>query len=110
MTQADARFWNDLAEKYAAQPVADVPAFERKKAITREHLRPDSAVLEIGCGTGSLALSMAPYAGHIHGPFARARSTPSRSTSASPSTALGPTPSSTSFRIGAASCRRCSTC
>jgi arsenite methyltransferase len=67
MTRADAKFWNDLAEKYAAQPVANVPAFERKKAITREHLRPDSSVLEIGCGTGSLALSMARHAGHIHG-------------------------------------------
>jgi arsenite methyltransferase len=67
MTRADAKFWNDLAEKYAAQPVANVPAFDRKKAITREHLRPDSSVLEIGCGTGSLALSMARHAGHIHG-------------------------------------------
>ena len=67
MTHADASFWNALAEKYAAQPVANVPAFERKKAITRDQLRPDSTVLEIGCGTGSLALSMAPHAGHIHG-------------------------------------------
>jgi arsenite methyltransferase len=61
-----AKFWDDLAEKYAATPVRDVPAFERKKAITREHLRPDSSVLEIGCGTGSLALELAPSAGHIH--------------------------------------------
>ena len=67
MTSADAKFWNGLAEKYAAKPVANVPAFERKKAITREHLRPDSNVLEIGCGTGSLALDMARHAGHIHG-------------------------------------------
>lgn len=66
MTRATPQFWDDLAEKYAAQPVANVPAFERKKAITREHLRPDSTVLEIGCGTGSLALSMARHAGHIH--------------------------------------------
>jgi len=67
MTSADGKFWNDLAEKYAAKPVADVPAFERKKSITREHLRTDSTVLEIGCGTGSLALDMARHAGHIHG-------------------------------------------
>ena len=44
----------------------DAPAFERKKAITREHLQPDSLVLEIGCGTGSLALEMSRVAGHIH--------------------------------------------
>jgi arsenite methyltransferase len=67
MTGADAKFWNDLAEKYAAQPVANVPAFERKKAIMRDHLRLDSSVLEVGCGTGSLALDMARHAGHIHG-------------------------------------------
>jgi ubiquinone/menaquinone biosynthesis C-methylase UbiE len=63
---SDAKFWNDLAPKYAAQPVANPPAFERKKAITREHLRPDSTVLELGCGTGSLALEMAGFASHIH--------------------------------------------
>jgi arsenite methyltransferase len=67
MTAADAKFWNDLAEKYAAKPVENISAFERKKSITRDLLRPDSTVLEIGCGTGSLALSLAPRAGHIHG-------------------------------------------
>jgi arsenite methyltransferase len=66
MTHDDARFWNGIAEKYAAKPVDDLPAFERKKAITREHLRPDSTVLELGCGTGSLALEMARSAGHVH--------------------------------------------
>lgn len=65
MTREDTRFWNGIAEKYAAQPVANLPAFERKKAITREHLRPDSNVLELGCGTGTLALEMARHAGHI---------------------------------------------
>lgn len=65
MTHDGARFWNGIAEKYAAKPVANVPAFERKKAITREHLRPDSRVLELGCGTGTLALDMARHAGHI---------------------------------------------
>ena len=62
----DATFWDDIAEKYAANAVKDVAAFERKKAITREHLRPGSTVLEVGCGTGSLALEMSPLAGHIH--------------------------------------------
>jgi ubiquinone/menaquinone biosynthesis C-methylase UbiE len=63
---AEAKFWNDIAEKYAAGPVKDVAAFERKKAITREHLRPGGSVLELGCGTGSLALELAAFAGHIH--------------------------------------------
>jgi arsenite methyltransferase len=65
MTHDDARFWNGIAAKYAAKPVANLPAFERKKSITREHLRPDSSVLELGCGTGTLALEMARHAGHI---------------------------------------------
>lgn len=64
---SDAEFWDKIAEKYAAQPVKNPSAFARKQAITRELLRPDATVLEIGCGTGSLALAMAPYAGHIHG-------------------------------------------
>jgi arsenite methyltransferase len=63
---ADAKFWDGIAEKYAAQPVKDLTAFERKKAITRDHLRPDSTILEIGCGTGSLALDMSRFAGHVH--------------------------------------------
>ncbi len=62
----DAKFWDGIAQKYAAQPVKDPSAFERKQAITRQHLRPEATVLEIGCGTGSLALAMAPHAGHIH--------------------------------------------
>jgi arsenite methyltransferase len=64
---SDTKFWNDIAKKYAKKPVPDIAAFERKKAITREHMRPDSTVFELGCGTGSLALEMARFAGHIHG-------------------------------------------
>lgn len=64
---ADAAFWNDLAEKYSKQPVADPAAFERKIAITRELIAPTDVVLDIGCGTGSLALRLAPSAAHVHG-------------------------------------------
>ena len=63
---ANAEFWNDIAEKYAAQPVKDADAFERKKRITRGLLEADHRVLEIGCGTGSLSVEMAPRAREIH--------------------------------------------
>lgn len=64
---ADAAFWNDLAERYARQPVANPGAFERKIEITRARMKPTDVVLDIGCGTGSLALRLAPSAATIHG-------------------------------------------
>jgi arsenite methyltransferase len=66
MMTSDAKFWDSIAEKYAAKPVENLSAFQRKKTITREHLQAGSTVLEIGCGTGTLALEMAPFAGHVH--------------------------------------------
>lgn len=55
------KFWDKIADKYAARPVADEDTYQRKLAITREYLRPDMDVLEFGCGTGSTALVHAPY-------------------------------------------------
>lgn len=65
-TTATAEFWDKIAAKYAAQPVEDVPAWERKQEITKGHLRPDMEVLEVGCGTGSLALILAPHCAALH--------------------------------------------
>ncbi len=59
------RFWDKRAAKYAQHPVADQAAYEKKLEITRTHFRPDSEVLETGCGTGSTALAHAPYVKHI---------------------------------------------
>jgi ubiquinone/menaquinone biosynthesis C-methylase UbiE len=61
----EARFWDKCAEKYAQKPVADEVTYEKKLEITRAYFRPDSEVLEMGCGTGSTALAHAPHVKHI---------------------------------------------
>jgi arsenite methyltransferase len=60
-------FWNQIAEKYAKQPVENPDAFDRKIAITKSLMKPGDVILDIGCGTGSLALRLAPSAGQVHG-------------------------------------------
>lgn len=60
-----ARFWDRIAERYAAKPVADPAAYEEKLRITRGYLRADMTVLEIGCGTGSTALAHARHVRQI---------------------------------------------
>ncbi len=58
-------FWNRIATRYAAQPIADEAAYAEKLARTRRRLRPDMALLEFGCGTGGTALIHAPHVGSI---------------------------------------------
>ncbi|MRG97993.1 class I SAM-dependent methyltransferase [Polyangium spumosum] len=66
-TRTNATFWNKAADGYARKPVANPDAFERKIAITRSLMQPDHVVLDIGCGTGSLALRLASSCAHVHG-------------------------------------------
>ena len=54
-----ARFWNRFADRYAARSIK-VPCRLRCDA---RRLRPTDRVLEIGCGTGSIAIRLAPHAG-----------------------------------------------
>ena len=62
-----AKFWDKIAERYSKKPVADEASYQKKLQVTREYFRPDMEVLEFGCGTGSTAISHAPYVKHIHG-------------------------------------------
>ena len=58
-------FWNKIAEKYAASPVADEASYQRKLETTRRYFRPGARLFEFGCGTGSTALAHAPHVAHI---------------------------------------------
>lgn len=59
MTQATA-FWDGIAERYAKSPIKDVEAYEYTLERTRSYLGADDNVLELGAGTGSTALLLAP--------------------------------------------------
>jgi ubiquinone/menaquinone biosynthesis C-methylase UbiE len=58
-------FWDRLARRYASMSIADQAAYETKLEKTRAYLRPDSRVLEFGCGTGSTAILHAPHVAQI---------------------------------------------
>lgn len=62
---ATAAFWDRTAERYAASPIADEPAYQAKVAATQRLLHPDMDLFEFGCGTGSTALLHAPHVRHI---------------------------------------------
>lgn len=64
---ADPTFWNEKAESYAAKPVSDPDAFDRKTSVTRALVGPGHTVLDIGCGTGSFCLRLAPTGADVHG-------------------------------------------
>lgn len=55
-----ARFWDRIARKYAADPIADMAGYEATLQRVQGLLSTDQNVLEIGCGTGSTSLRLAP--------------------------------------------------
>ena len=60
------KFWDKIAERYSKQPIADEAAYQKKLQVTREYFQPDMEIVEFGCGTGSTAITHAPYVKHIH--------------------------------------------
>ena len=59
------KFWDKIADRYAKKPVSDEAVYQKKLQITREYLRSDMELLEFGCGTGSTAITHAPFVKHI---------------------------------------------
>jgi len=56
-----ARLWDRTAVKYAADPIADMAGYELTLRRVQGLLSADQDVLEIGCGTGTTALRLAPF-------------------------------------------------
>jgi len=59
------RFWDRIAKRYSRQPIGDEAAYQKKLQVTREYFEPHMEVLELGCGTGSTAITHAHYVKHI---------------------------------------------
>jgi len=55
-----ARFWDKHADGYSKKPVKDTESYNETLDCTRKHLSPRDEVLEVGCGTGTTALLLAP--------------------------------------------------
>lgn len=61
----DAQFWDKAAPKYSKSAIRDQEYYEQTLDRTRSYLHADDRVLEIGCGTGSTALLLAPSVASI---------------------------------------------
>ncbi len=53
-----ARFWDKAALKYAASPIKDMAAYEDTLDRARHYLHAQDNLLEVGCGTGTTALTL----------------------------------------------------
>ena len=55
-----APFWDRVARKYATKPVPDAAAYATTLERTRQYLGATDRVLEVGAGTSSTAITLAP--------------------------------------------------
>lgn len=65
LTDNNPHFWDKMARKYAKQPIKDMKSYEATLARTKSYLKSEDIVLEVGAGTGSTALMLAPHLAHI---------------------------------------------
>ncbi len=61
----DAAFWSKISRKYAADPIRNMEGYLNTLERTKSYLKAEDNVLEIGCGTGSTALLLAPHVAHV---------------------------------------------
>lgn len=60
-----AKFWDKVADKYAAAPIRNEAAYNATLDRVRALLNASDTVLELGCGTGTTAIALAPSVSHI---------------------------------------------
>lgn len=65
LTDNNPLLWNKVARKYAKSPIKDMKNYEATLTRTKSYLKPNDTVLEVGAGTGSTALLLAPHVTHI---------------------------------------------
>ncbi len=58
-------FWDKAAGKYAKDPIRNMDRYAHTVARTKSYLRPDHEVLEIGAGTATTAIELAPHVAHL---------------------------------------------
>ncbi len=54
------RYWDNVAEKYEKSPISDEAAYRKTLSEIQNVLTPDMHVLELGCGTGTTSIHIAP--------------------------------------------------
>jgi 2-polyprenyl-3-methyl-5-hydroxy-6-metoxy-1,4-benzoquinol methylase len=47
------KFWNLMASKYAASPISNIAAYQKKIEKLQSYLSTEDHVLDVGCGTGT---------------------------------------------------------
>lgn len=61
------KFWNLIARKYAASPIPDIDAYQRKIEKLKSYLSSEDHVLDIGCATGTQCDDLASNVKHVTG-------------------------------------------
>ncbi|MGI3169428.1 class I SAM-dependent methyltransferase [Pseudooceanicola sp. C21-150M6] len=60
-------FWDGIADSYAKRPIQNLDQHDRTVERSVAYLTPEAQVLEVGCGTGTIAMRLA---GHCAGVLA----------------------------------------